>query len=348
MPSPAVLSALAAAALFGASTPMAKALVGEIPPLLLAGILYLGSGIGLVAARLTRDRAWRASGMTPSEWPFYAGAIAFGGVLGPALLMFGLTRTSASAASLLLNLEGVLSALLAWVVFRENADRRLVLGMLAIVAGGVVLSWDGALAAEEGWLGPAAIALACLCWAIDNNFTRKVSASDSLYIAGVKGGVAGVINVSIAVAFGATLPPAPQLAAALAVGLAGYGVSLVLFVHGLRGLGAARTGAYFSIAPFIGAAVAVILFGEETSTGFWIASLLMGIGVWLHLTERHEHAHAHEPLEHGHPHVHDDHHQHQHPAGWDGTEPHDHRHGHARLAHTHAHYPDIHHHHPHP
>lgn len=348
MPSPAVLSALAAAALFGASTPMAKALVGEIPPLLLAGILYLGSGIGLIAARLARDRAWRSSGMAPSEWPFYAGAIAFGGVLGPALLMFGLTRTSASAASLLLNLESVLSAVLAWVVFREHADRRLVLGMLAIVAGGVVLSWDGALSAEEGWLGPAAIALACLCWAIDNNFTRKVSASDSLYIAGVKGGVAGVINVSIAVAFGATLPPAPQLAAALAVGLVGYGVSLVLFVHGLRGLGAARTGAYFSIAPFIGAAVAVILFGEETSTGFWIASLLMGIGVWLHLTERHEHAHAHEPLEHGHPHVHDDHHQHQHPAGWDGTEPHDHRHGHARLAHTHAHYPDIHHHHPHP
>lgn len=346
-PDTAVVAALAAAALFGASTPFAKALVGNVPPLLLAGILYLGSGVGLAAFRLARDRGWKPSGMSPAEWPWFGLAILFGGILGPALLMFGLMRASASTASLLLNLESVLSAAIAWVVFKENADRRIVLGMVAIVAGGVVLSWDGALAAEQGWLGPMAIALACLCWALDNNFTRKVSATDALFIAGVKGGVAGACNIALALLAGATLPGAGILAAAMAVGLLGYGVSLVLFVHGLRGLGAARTGAYFSVAPFVGAAIAITFFGDETRIAFWIASALMALGVWLHLSESHEHEHVHEPLEHAHSHVHDAHHQHEHPGDIEAGQAHDHRHRHERLSHRHPHFPDIHHQHPH-
>ena len=343
----AILHALVAAALFGASTPLAKSLVGELPPLLLAGLLYLGSGLGLTIVRLIRDRRWQPSGFTRAEWPWFLGAVFFGGILGPAALMFGLTSTSGSTASLLLNLEAVLTAVLAWVVFRENADRRIVLGMAVIVAGGVVLSWSGRTDASAGWTGPLAVAAACLCWAIDNNLTRKVSGSDALLIAAVKGLVAGGFNTALALMLGASLPTANTVLLAMVVGLAGYGISLVSFVMALRGLGSARTGAYFSTAPFIGAAVAIIFFGETPSLAFWIAAGLMALGVWLHLTESHGHDHLHEPMEHTHDHAHDEHHQHVHDFAWDNAEPHAHPHQHARLRHIHAHFPDIHHRHPH-
>ena len=216
-----VALALAAAALFGASTPLAKMLVGEMSPVLLGGLLYLGSGIGLATARLLRDRGWTYSGLAPKEWPWLLGAIVFGGALGPVALMYGLTLTSGSAASLLLNLEAVLTAVLAWVVFRENAGWRILLGMAAIVTGSVVLSWPAGGVAAANWLGPVAIAGACLCWAIDNNLTRRVSASDSLFIASSKGLVAGTFNCVLALALGASIPaPATVLATAL-VGVLG-------------------------------------------------------------------------------------------------------------------------------
>ena len=339
--------ALAAAALFGASTPLVKLLVGELPTLLLAGLLYLGSGLGLAAIRLLRDRGWKASGLTTAEWPWLAGAIVFGGFLGPILLVFGLTRTDAGAASLMLNLEAVFTAVLAWVIFKENADRRIVLGMLLIVAGGAVLAWPSAGSATQDWVGPLAIAAACLCWAIDNNLTRRVSGSDALFIAGAKGWTAGLVNTGLALMLGASLPAWPAAGAAMTVGLVGYGLSLVLFVRALRDLGTARSGAYFSTAPFIGAAIAILLLGETTPAPFWLAAALMGAGVWLHLTERHEHTHTHEPLEHTHPHIHDAHHQHEHDPDSDGSTPHSHAHRHAVITHKHPHFPDIHHRHEH-
>ena len=343
-----VVYALLAALLFGASTPLAKLLVNAVSPVMLGGLLYLGSGIGLLLVRLLRDRGWRASGLQPGEWPWLLGAIAFGGVLGPVALMFGLTRTTGSTASLLLNLEAVLTAVLAWVAFRENADRRVVAGMLAIVAGGLVLSWpSGTVDAGSGWIGPAAIGLACLCWAIDNNLTRRVSASDALYIASSKGLVAGAVNCSLAVLLGSALPPLDTAMLAMVVGLLGYGISLVMFVLALRGLGTARTGAYFSTAPFAGAVLSLVVLGDDTSASYWLASGLMALGVWLHLTERHEHEHVHEELDHAHRHVHDAHHRHPHHFPWDGHEPHDHQHRHAPLRHSHPHYPDIHHRHGH-
>jgi len=232
--------------------------------------------------------------LTPSEWPWLLGAIAFGGILGPVALMFGLTRTSGATASLMLNLESVLTALIAWLVFRENADRRIVLGMIAIVLGGVALSWPQGGADSHDWTGPLAVAVACLCWGIDNNLTRKVSASDALFIAGAKGLIAGVVNCSLALYLGAQIPGLAQLAPILLVGFLGYGISLVLFVLALRGLGSARTGAYFSTAPFLGAALALLVLGESVNGAFWIAAALMAAGVWLHLTERHAHAHQHE------------------------------------------------------
>ncbi len=340
--------ALTAAALFGLSTPLAKLLLGSVSPVMLGGLLYLGSGVGLIVARLWRDKGWQKTGLTQGDWPWLAGAIFFGGVLGPVALLLGLQNTAGSTASLLLNLEAVLTAVLAWVAFKENADRRVVAGMLAIVAGSVILSWPTGTATDMvlGW-GAGLIVLACLCWAIDNNLTRKVSASDALFIAGSKGLVAGCVNVSIAMAVGGTWPAWPTTLGAMAVGLLGYGVSLVLFVLALRGLGTARTGAYFSVAPFIGALVSLLLLGESVGSGFWMACGLMGFGVWLHLTEWHEHEHTHEAMEHSHAHVHEEHHQHAHDFDWDGEEPHVHTHKHQPMSHKHPHFPDIHHRHVH-
>lgn len=343
--------AIAAAVLFGASAPLAKALLRDTRPQLLAGLLYIGSGVGLaiVTATRRRGRERAEARLARRDIPWLLTAILFGGVIGPVLLMIGLTRAPASSASLLLNLEGVFTAIIAWFVFRENVDRRIALGMLAIVVGGIVLSWEGR--AELGRVvGPVAVAAACLCWGIDNNFTQKVSGSDPVQVAMLKGLAAGAVNVVIAFALGARWPSVPVIGAALVLGFVSYGVSLALFVLALRHVGTARTGAYFSIAPFVGAAVAIVGWRETPTPLFMIGAACMAVGVWLHLTETHEHLHVHEPLEHAHAHVHDEHHQHAHgpddPPATD-PKPHSHAHRHTRLAHSHPHYPDIHHRHGH-
>jgi drug/metabolite transporter (DMT)-like permease len=347
-----VVVALAAAMLFGASAPFAKLLLERTAPQLLAGLLYLGSGVGLGALWLWRRhsaKGMRESAMTGRDIPWLAGAILFGGALGPLLLMIGLTRTPASGASLLLNLEGVFTALLAWFVFRENFDRRIALGMLAIVAGGIALSWEGRLS-WGGMVGPLSVAGACLCWAIDNNLTQKVSAGDPVQIAMLKGLSAGSVNTAIALVLGASWPAVPRLTGALVLGFLSYGVSLVLFVLALRQLGTARTGAYFSTAPFVGAVLSLAIFRERPTVLFLVAAALMALGVWLHLTERHVHAHQHEPMEHDHGHVHDEHHQHTHAPGDPPVRdprPHSHQHRHEPMVHVHPHYPDIHHRHEH-
>ncbi|RMW99901.1 DMT family transporter [Legionella jordanis] len=340
-------AALASAILFGGSTPFAKQLIGDFSPLLLAGLLYLGSGIGLMLMRLIKYRGWQHSGLLTDDWPWLLGAIFFGGTLGPILLMMGLKQTSASVASLLLNLEAVFTALLAWVVFKESTERRIVLGMLLIVAGSIVLSWPSKTASIPNWWGTITIAGACMCWAIDNNLTRKVSAGEPLFIAGSKGLVAGVVSTSFALGLGTTFPHWSLVSYALMVGFIGYGASLVLFVLALRGLGTARTGAYFSTAPFIGAGIAILFLNEPTSALLWIAIILMGLGVYLHLTEHHEHDHTHELLSHSHNHIHNEHHRHEHDFFWDGSEPHSHLHHHDAIRHFHPHYPDIHHRHTH-
>jgi drug/metabolite transporter (DMT)-like permease len=346
-----VVYALLAAALFGASTPFAKILVGQVAPVTLAGMLYMGSGLGLLAcfiarAIFKRNRQDQPVALAAPDLPWLAGAIAAGGVGGPVLLMVGLSLTPASSASLLLNMEGVLTALLAWFVFKENFDRRILLGMLFIVVAGALLSWEQIPAFGVPW-GALAIVGACLCWAIDNNLTRKVSASDPLQIAGIKGLAAGAVNLAIAWMLGFPMPEAGVAMLAAVVGFCGYGLSLVMFVLALRHLGTARTGAYFSAAPFVGAAIALVMLGDAPGTLFWIAAALMGAGLWLHLTESHEHMHEHEAMSHAHAHTHDAHHQHQHDFAWDGKEPHAHAHRHQPLRHSHPHYPDIHHRHDH-
>lgn len=341
--------AIASAFLFGASIPLAKLLLGDgVSPWLMAGVLYLGSGVGLSLVYLIRRRfraATREAPLMRADIPVLALTVFVGGVLAPLLLMWGLAQTPASAASLLLNLEGLATMAIAWLWYRENVDRRLLAGAFAILAGGVVLSWQGGPSGVS--IGALAIVGACIAWGFDNNLTRKFSGSDPVQIAMIKGLVAGGMNTGLAIGLGAALPPGSALLGGVAVGFVGYGISLALFVVALRHLGAARTGAYFSTSPFVGAGVAVLFLGESVSLPLLLAGLLMAAGVYLHLSERHSHEHAHERLEHEHRHVHDPHHQHEHRPEDPSGEPHTHSHRHAPLVHSHPHYPDLHHRHGH-
>jgi len=338
--------ALLAAVLFGLSAPIAKILLGNLSPQFLAGLLYLGSGIGLtIVASVRSTRPQRVPGLHSADLPFLAGAIAFGGIAAPILLMFGLLRTPASSASLLLNLEAVFTALIAWAVFHENINLRIAAGLVAIFAGGVVLSWQHSFELTAV-AGPFAIVGACLCWGVDNNLTQRISAADPLLIASIKGLTSGSINTLIAFFLG-QWHYTVAMWGALALGFVSYGLSLVLYIRALRELGTARAGNYFSVAPFVGAVAGVILLREPITLGLATAGSLMGLGVWLHITETHEHRHVHEPMTHEHMHVHDEHHQHAHSPDDPAGEPHTHVHRHERLEHTHPHYPDIHHRHPH-
>lgn len=347
----AVAYALVAAALFGVSTPAAKALLGAIDPVVLAGLLYCGAGLGAAALR-----RWplRASNMARApeqplgrgDVPWLAGAILAGGIVGPLLLMAGLDRSPATTASLLLTFEGAATALMAWFIFHEPINRRVALGIICLLAGAITLAWSSRPTLEST-LGPLAIIGACVAWALDNNLTRKVSLADPLQIVALKGLIAGPVNLALGLWAGASLPGVTTILAASLVGVLGYGVSLALFIVALRHLGAARTAAYFSTAPFIGAVAAVISLGEPLSPQLVLASVLMSAGVWLHLSEHHEHRHTHVSMRHAHAHVHDEHHQHQHDAGSPPGEPHTHVHTHGRLDHAHPHAPDMHHQHRH-
>jgi drug/metabolite transporter (DMT)-like permease len=342
--------AIMAALLFGMSTPFAKILTRQIDPVILSGILYLGSGIGLalwvglrniVAMRFIA----REAPLSRRDFPWLAAATLTGGMIGPAFLMIGLRITSSSTASLLLNLETVFTFLIAWLIFRESAGKRIIIGAAAIVVGGILLSRQGGEIQVSFW-GPVCIAIACLAWGIDNNLTRRISTGDPVLIAAIKGLVAGSANIGIGIIAGRELPGVSMACWAALLGFLGYGLSLVFFILSLRHLGAARTSAYFAAAPFIGALASFAILGETVSCQFVAAALLIAAGIYLHIIERHIHEHIHQEFIHEHPHRHDEHHRHSH----DRAVPHDmhtHSHRHSPLIHSHPHYPDIHHQHPH-
>lgn len=298
--------------------PVAKLLLATTEPWLAAGLLYCGAGIGLAAIRLAQHALSSGISEAPlrtGDLPWIVAVVLFGGMLAPVLLMLGLARTTAATASLLLNLEALATMAIAWVVFREHVDRKLLIGAFCILVGAGLLSWQGRAVAFDS--GALLVAAACVAWGIDNNLTRKLSSADPLQIAMIKGLAAGSSNVVLSFAMGARLPGLPETLAFGVVGFLGYGVSLALFVAALRHLGVARTGAYFSLAPFVGAIVGVSVIGEPVGWELVIAGGLMGIGLYLHLAERHSHEHAHDALYHEHGHVHDEHHQHQ-ACGWRG------------------------------
>ena len=343
------LMALLAAALFGVSTPLAKLLLNnQTSPQLLAGLLYLGSGIGLLLIWLLQRRQHTPTtekALQGKDLPWLAGATLCGGVIAPVLLLWGLAGSGASSASLLLNLEGVLTTLVAALVFREAIGRQIWLAAAIMLSASCLLAYDPHAHFLLS-LHSLAVIGACLFWGFDNNLTRNISASDPVAITMIKGLVAGSVNLGLALALGNALPALAGIAAGMLLGLLSYGISLVLFIYALRHIGSARTAAHFSTAPFFGALLAVIVLGEPLTLPFIIALGLMVLATWLVLRESHEHEHSHRTMDHEHRHVHDAHHQHRH-DGSEGPEPHSHLHHHEPLTHSHAHLPDIHHRHKH-
>jgi drug/metabolite transporter (DMT)-like permease len=346
---------LAAAALFGASAPIAKMLLERMSPVTLAALTYCGGGVALMFAwlirRLRSNMGLHDAPATSGPWRraevlSMTGAIVAGGVLAPTILFWSLSRLPAGNAALLLNFEGLLTAVLAAAFFHEAVDRRVWLAMIVMIIAGGVLSAAGSTAGLA--VIPAlGVILACALWALDNNLTRAVSHRDALGIAALKCVVAGSTNAGIAWALGANFAvTTPTLLAGLTLGALSYGLSLVLFVSALSHLGSARTAAHFGTAPFFGAALAVLLLSEPVTVSLAVAIVLTALSTWLVLTERHFHMHTHEPIEHEHLHAHDEHHLHEH-AGDEGPAPHRHRHKHEPLAHSHEHLPDLHHRHGH-
>lgn len=338
------LLAIGSAALFGAAAPALKPIAASLNPMLLAGLLYLGSFIGLVAARAIRGKEAGEASLRRGDLRMLAGAIVAGGVVAPVLLVWGLSGLAASAASLLLAAEAVLTILIAALLFRESVGHRIWLAAALVFGAAALLAWTPGLSIPVS-LHAAAVLAACVLWGLDNNLTSRISLADPYAIAMWKGLIAGGVNTAIGLALGSALPGVSWLGA-LAVGALGYGASLVLYVLALRHLGAARTAAHFGTAPFFGAALSIAFLGEPITPVLGAAFTLTAAGTWLALSERHKHEHEHETMEHEHRHLHDAHHQHAH-AGDEGPEPHSHRHSHGSIRHRHAHFPDLHHRHRH-
>jgi drug/metabolite transporter (DMT)-like permease len=349
----ATLQALFAAFFFGLSAPLSKLLLGNINPLILAGLLYIGSGLGTLLfrsiQRIFLPTRQREAGLARPDWKWLAGAVLLGGIAAPIVLLFGLRATPAATASLLLNFEGVATTLIAFLLFKESIGPRVGWAVGLILLASILLSWNPG----AGWgftLGALGIIAACVFWGFDNNFTRQISAKDPLQIVTIKGLVAGSFSLLLGLLTGSPLPQLPFILAGLLLGAISYGMSIVLFVYAMRGLGAARTSTLFGLAPFVGAGLSLILFRESISWFFLASIPFMAVGAWLLMGESHAHAHLHPALEHEHRHSHSDgHHDHLH------TEPlanpkasHSHLHTHPELDHSHPHSPDIHHRHTHP
>lgn len=335
-----ILQALLAALFFGASAPVAKLLLGNIAPIFLASFLYLGSGTGIALTKLAQPGG-KEAGIHRADVKWLAGAIIAGGVLAPIVLMVSLQNTPASTASVLLNFEGVGTTLLAWLFFKEAISRRAWMAISVITLAGIFLSTDfsGNFGLSPGSLG---IIIACVLWGADNNFTRNISGKDPLVIVAWKGLVAGSFSFILARALGNPFPSIPTIFGALTLGFLSYGLSTMLFIRSMRGLGAARTSALYGTAPLAGVLLSIFMFGEFPTIFFIIAAVLMVGGALLLINEEHSHSHVHTALFHEHSHEHDDMHDHDSAGGV-----HSHGHEHPALEHEHDHMPDIHHRHGH-
>jgi drug/metabolite transporter (DMT)-like permease len=350
---PSVFTALAAAALFGASAPFSKLLLGHIEPIPLAALLYLGSGLSallfrsLMNLRVKKDQPQETS-LSRGDIPWLVGAIFSGGVAAPILLLVGLQHTPAAAASLLLNFETVATTLIAFIVFHEAVGKRAGWAVALVTLASILLSATSA----GGWgvsLGALAILSACFLWGVDNNFTRNISAKDPLTIVLFKGLGAGVFSALLAVGLKQPFPAWSGIFLALLLGALSYGLSITLFILAMRAQGAARTSALFGTAPFVGACIAMLLLAEQPTRLFLPALALMAAGAWLLLSEDHAHLHRHEAFEHDHRHTHNDsHHLHTHAENELAEgDSHAHPHTHPVTQHSHPHLPDIHHRHAH-
>jgi len=339
-----LLPAIAGPVLFGMGVVASKPLLSRVDPVLAAGLLYLGSGIGLGILGLSRlflSRSAKEAPLAKADLPWLCGAVIMGGMVAPVLLMLGLASVPANSTALLLNLEAPLTALLACLVFHEPLGLRSGPGIALVVLGGAALTWTGRPLAGLPW-GGLAVTGACLAWAFDNNLSQRICAKDPVQIAAVKGLAAGACNMALAACLGARMPAVADAARLGLIGLLSYGLSLSCFLMSLRLIGTARTGAFFALAPFIGAGAACLFLHEPVTAGLVWAAVLMGSGIGLTLSETHEHEHGHFGR-HEHRHTHDAHHQHRHDPSEASSAEHSHPHSHEGLSHSHSHYPDIHH-----
>ena len=335
------------ASLFGISPPLAKLLVRDIPPVALAGLLYLGAFVGLylysIGRRMMAGSNDKVASLDRKDFPWLAGATITGGILAPISMMMGLRLVSGFSASLLLNLEGVATATIAAFVFSENVGKRLWMALACMTVAGVFLTWDPSQGRFMP-LGPLLLIFAMICWGIDNNLTRNLSDKDPVQVAEIKGLIAGVVSLSFALMLGTRIPLDATIVFALLVGAFSYGASLVFFIKALEGLGSSRTGAFFSLAPFIAALTSLIILREWIGWVMFPATGFMIIGVWLIVSEVHSHLHHHDTMTHIHLHDHGEmHHLHTHSETV--SEPHIHNHTHFEQIHSHVHWPDTHHRH---
>lgn len=344
-----LVQALTAAFLFGASAPLSKLLLGEIPPVLLAALLYLGSGLGLFFVKLLEKSVRREqteARLARSDLPWLGGAILSGGVIAPIILMFSLRHAPAATASLLLNFESVATTLIAAFAFKEAVGRRAWWAIGLITAASIFLSTDF----SNRWgfsISALGVLAACVLWGVDNNFTRHISAKDPLVIVTVKGLVAGSVSLTIAYFMGNPFPSLTTTLLALLLGAFSYGLSIFLFVHAMRGLGAGRTSALFGTAPLAGMLLSFLVFQEFPGWMFFLSLPIMAAGAYILVKENHDHPHIHEQITHEHRHTHTDgHHEHEHETQNSGRS-HCHIHSHDLLEHTHDHAPDLHHRHVH-
>ncbi|HBP66418.1 MAG TPA: EamA family transporter [Desulfosporosinus sp.] len=346
-----MLKAILAAALFGASAPISKLLLGEISPTLMASFLYLGSGIGLYLQRYFRSSDKRFNDearLTKNDWPWLIAAVSVGGIAAPIVLMFSLKNTPASTASLLLNFEGVATTVIAVLAFKEAVGKRIWMAVLLITTASILLSWDSS--GQWGFsFGAIGVLSACILWGIDNNFTRNISSKDPLSIVIIKGLSAGTFSLILSVILGFPLPSFKSILLAMVLGYFSYGLSIVLFIRAMRELGSARTSALFGTAPFVGVVLSLLLFRENQGILFLFSLPIMIIGAVFLLKEDHEHLHKHETTEHEHRHNHNDsHHTHGHSDnGIPKNGYHSHVHEHEYIIHDHQHTPDIYHRHAH-
>lgn len=336
--------ALAAAALFGASTPAAKMLLNDISPVMLWGLLYLGAAFALSLYRLFMGAGSREAPLRSRDLALLCGIIVSGGMLGPLLLLSGLNRLSAVTASLLLNLEAPFTVFIAIGLMREHLGARQAIAVTVILAGAALISiGPGELRGDT--IGVLEVAGACFCWGLDNNLTQRISLRDPVAVAHIKSLAAGGCAVAVGLWQGGGIPDAAPLVAALATGVLCYGLSIALDVKALRILGAAREAGYFASAPFVGALASALVYRQLPGPIEIAAALLMAAGVAALIQERHSHAHLHDPVVHEHIHYHEDHHHHHHEGPF--IEPHSHAHAHSDLIHEHPHFPDLHHRHGH-
>lgn len=318
-----------------------------MPSSLLAGLLYMGSALGLsgIVLRQTTKNYEILESLTARQWVNLAGAILSGGVLAPLFLAYSIRNGTASEVSLLLNFESVATTLIAWMIFHEYIGNRVWIGKILIIGASIVVVLTDSNRVRLSMSGLSVLA-ACILWGIDNNLTRELETLPASLLACMKGWIAGTFNVLLFFVLFRSPVTTFQVSATLIIGALSYGASLVLFIHALRAIGSARTSTWFASGPFIGTILSVIILGERPPSQYWLAALVMLSGMFLLYREVHKHPHQHESLVHSHNHEHDEHHRHEHKnEECNGT--HNHLHTHEPIIHAHSHWPDIHHRHVH-